>query len=228
MLIGAGCLLQLLVSKTNYWYLPCLLFIGGSIVSNLLVYVNLMENPYEVGVVPGRASAVLPRNYRDGQASDEFAVLHLGFRINSPFGVLDPTARMMMGHFSRMAAHLEADTESTGLLNKETYIGTTRASQNTILNVFYFRSYEDILRFSAGFHMKGWKEYNALPAERKTAVEIWHEGFVVSKSEAIYAGVTPIGMCNMWQRNDENKEGEEWINGLHGIESQSNSRQRMG
>ena len=234
-IIGVGCLLQLAASYTPFWYLPSLLLVAAPCVKNVMIYYRLLDNPYTENIVLGRVSATVPRNFRDGLLNEEFAVLHLGFRTNSPLGLLDPAAKVVGSTFGTMMKELESNPEEYGFLHVENYLGAKRATQNTLMNVFYFESYEHILKFSASIHhMKGWKEYFAMTEEQQAMVEIWHEGFVVSKADSIYGHAEPIGMSNMWQRNELSKsEGggadvPEYINGLHAITKKSRSRVRMG
>lgn len=180
-------------------------------------------------VVQSRTSGSFPLTYVRGESNPEFSVLHLGTRSNSPLGMLDPTMSLIRRNFVTMMEYLEGNPEEAGFFNAETYLGTKRASSNTLLIVFYFRSHDDIMKFAHGPHMSGWREYAKLDHQEALPVEIWHESFVVSKSESIYVNADPIGMGNLWMKipDEEKSQESQWINGLHAFGKSSGAKQRM-
>lgn len=228
--LGVGSLVQLLASQVGLWYLPAILLIGAPLLRNVLVYLGIVENAYLKNIVPGRTTGSFPSTYARGEADPEYAVLHLGTRSNSPLGMLDPTMQVVAGNFVKMMSHLNANPTENGFLNAETYLAAKRASSNTLLIVFYFRSHDEIMKFAHGPHMAGWREYAKLNAQKALPIELWHEVFVVSRSENVYVNSEPIGMGNLWMKDEGAEKGTEarWINGLHSVGKSSTAKQRMG
>lgn len=238
-LLGLGALIQLSASKVGLWYLPATLLLIVPLTRNLLVHLNVIENSYLKNIVPGRTTGSFPTTFQRGERDPEYAVFNLGIRPNSPLSLWSPTVRLIYRNFLEMIKSLESDADDAGLLNVESYQGAKRASSNTILFMFYFRSYNDIIRFAHGPHMAGWREYARLDVHEAMDVEIWHEAFVVSQSENVYVNCEPIGMGNAWMREEkegekegqgenEKGEGQRWMSGLHSIDDRSTSRQRSG
>ena len=93
----------------------------------------------------------------------------------------------------------------------------------------YFRTQQDVMKFSNGFHMKYWKDFNSQTAEEKEKVEIWHEAFMASQVDTIYVNTEPTGIANLWEKDELQKEGEDerWLNGMYRLEKKTLAKDRM-
>lgn len=230
-LLGLGAMLQLACSAIGAGNILPVLLLGVPTVRNLLSYFRVIENGYLKDSIPGRTEGSLPQSFADGVPNEEMAVLQLGTRSNSGLGLLDPASRIIGAHFARMMEYLESNAHEAGYLGCENYLGLARPSQNTLLIIFYFKSYEDIHRFAHGFHMAGWRAYMAINEAAARPVAIWHEAYVVSKSESIYVNTEPVGMGKLWAKDEGHKSEDgsvRWINGLHSLKGKSTSKGRLG
>ncbi|CCG84280.1 protein of unknown function [Taphrina deformans PYCC 5710] len=234
-ILGIGACIQLLAALAGLWYAPPLLLILGPALRNALVWAGLMENQYLERVAFGRTSGKSPNVDEEGNSTGELGVIKIGFRSNSPLGLLHPSARVVSRNFMEMITYLTTHADESGYLNHENYLATDRPSNNSLIVFFYFKSWHDIHRFAHGMHMKGWREFARLSQEQVSEIEIWHESYMISKSESIYVNTEPTGMGNLWHRLHpeacDEKHGtvtDPWINSLASITKSSSSKMRIG
>lgn len=253
-LIGLGALLQLLLSSLTAFllggsarretlifvsFLPTLMLLIVPLARRVAIACGIVANPYLAHTVAGRTTGKVPAHLPVSAANHGMGVVQIGFRSNGALGLADPAAQIVARNFQEMQTWLYAHAEESGFLTSESYLGTRRASQNTILVILYFATWQDIHKFAHGMHMKGWMEFARQSQANTRHIEIWHESYMVAKSESIYLNTEPTGMGNIWQnqhqaQQSEQKDGEEhiqkaqWLNGLQSLAKTSSAKERIG
>jgi len=228
-LLGLGALAQagLIILLPARWALvPVAVYILGTIASTTIQTVIPSRNGFATDVNPGRTSAQLPNASYDPSRPDErplfggtpageqVVCFHLGQRFNHPLGLLSPGAREMGQHVLRMHAALDAEPERFGFLGRSSWKAAGRASHNTLLTVFYFRSVEGLHAFAHHeVHRAAWDWYNRFLRETgHTHLGIFHETFLAARGrwEAIYDNMPPtlLGAANVGVTNEGTGEGE--------------------
>jgi heme-degrading monooxygenase HmoA len=100
----------------------------------------------------------------------------------------------MMMLVNEMYADLERNAEEHGFLGLSTYHGSDSVTQPSILNVIYFRSLEQLLKWAHGkSHRDGWDWWSSnLPDLNE--ISIAHEVYSVpaGKWENIYSNSAPF------------------------------------
>lgn len=142
-------------------------------------------------------------------------VFHFGVRFNHPLGLLAPGAKETGDHFIKCNNEVHARRTEFGLLGMTQWRGAERASNNTLLNIFYFRDVEGLNRFAHDrVHRDAWK---FLANAGLKHIGFFHEAFAVPRHayETIYANLQPTLLGATSVRLEGEKEGEErWIQPL--------------
>ncbi|KAF2182326.1 hypothetical protein K469DRAFT_740277 [Zopfia rhizophila CBS 207.26] len=222
LLLGAAAqsILLLLPLRPTYNIAPAFLLLTLQLVDSVLVTLGWKRNIMIDGTIGRRVSALQPDHKFDPKnpnfANGKIAVLHLGFRINHPLGILAPGARDIAAHFMAMMKELNKSASTNGFLGHESYHNTSRTSKSELLQVMYFRSLSDIDAFAHGpVHREGWNWWNATVKQHRH-LGISHEVFEAlrGKWENVYVNYHETGMGAMrWPVVDgEGKEG--WVGGL--------------
>jgi hypothetical protein len=132
-------------------------------------------------IIPGR----MTHDY-DG----ELVVFLIGMRINKPWR-LDLWLPVFTA-MPAMLAELSKDKDS-GLLGYRLAFGAGGP-----LVVQYWSSHEKLYRYAtdrdAG-HRPAWSAFNRRARKAPSAVGIWHETYLVERSESIYAGMPVSGLA---------------------------------
>ncbi|KAG5916743.1 hypothetical protein E4U42_007521 [Claviceps africana] len=188
--------------------------------------------PYMLSVVPGRATALLPRP--DGTTgstpSDHpLVVFNLGVQFNHPQGQLCPHAKDLAEKFAAMTRELLARRHELGLLSVTNWSGAddqpaSGAGPDTMLISYYFRDVESVHRFAhEEMHRAAWDWYQAV---RPHHIGIFHETFVVPAHahETIYVNCRPLllgaGLVKVADGRGDEKGHER-----HGREEEQEKRQ---
>ncbi|HZC78197.1 MAG TPA: DUF4188 domain-containing protein [Ktedonobacterales bacterium] len=134
-------------------------------------------------VIPGRFTA---------QADEPFVVFLIGMRINRFFAFTKwvPTALAMGPMLRTLYQHPEK-----GFLG-----GRTMYSWRGVTSVQYWRSFEDLERFSRNTddpHWSAWRRFSRVVGYKDGSVGIWHETYVVEPGhyEAIYGNMPLFGLA---------------------------------
>jgi hypothetical protein len=124
------------------------------------------------------------------QHSGELVVFLIGMRINKPLRVdLWGPAFLAM---PKMLAELSRDKES-GLLGYRLVLGNGGP-----LVVQYWDSQEKLYAYASAQdaeHRPAWTAFNRRARKAPGAVGIWHETFVVERSESVYVGMPTVGLA---------------------------------
>jgi len=120
----------------------------------------------------------------------DLVVFLIGMRINKPWrpDLWLPVFNAM----PRMLAELSKDKDS-GLLGYRLTIGAGGP-----LLVQYWSSSEKLYGYASernAAHRPAWAEFNRRARKAPGAVGIWHETYVVERSESIYAGMPVSGLA---------------------------------
>lgn len=140
------------------------------------------------------------------------AVFLIGLRVHKPWrlGVVGPTFRAM----PRMLAELErnkaaaarGEEESLGFLAGRSTVngfGTTM--------IQWWRSVDDIYAYANApdlAHRPAWLAFHRAARQDPGAVTIWHETYVVSAAESLYAGPAPFGLASVAGTVPAGRRGE--------------------
>ncbi|CAK7236703.1 hypothetical protein SBRCBS47491_009728 [Sporothrix bragantina] len=163
-------------------------------------------------------------------------VFHFGARFNHPMGVFSPGARTMTRLFRSTLAALDKDRTVYGLLGGDLFRGgaSTRASNDTILLVLYFRNVEGLQLFGNSMaHCEAFQWLRQVTTagvdgkQKYPHLSAFHETFVVPAGgyETLYINTAPILLGNTFNESMEREgvdEGEElkkdqkpvWISSL--------------
>ena len=134
-------------------------------------------------VIPGRFTA---------QADEPFVVFLIGMRINRFFAFTKwvPTALAMGPMLRTLYQHPEK-----GFLGARTLL-----SWRGVTSVQYWRSFEDLERFSRSTddpHWSAWRRFSRAVGYKDGSVGIWHETYVVEPGhyEALYGNMPLLGLA---------------------------------
>jgi hypothetical protein len=134
-------------------------------------------------VIPGRFTA---------QTDEPFVVFLIGMRINRFFAFTKwvPTALAMGPMLRTLYQHPEK-----GFLGARTML-----SWRGVTSVQYWRSFEDLERFSRSTddpHWSAWRRFSRVVGYKDGSVGIWHETYVVEPGhyEAIYGNMPLFGLA---------------------------------
>ena len=122
------------------------------------------------------------------QRTEKFVVFLIGARVNHWWNL--PVLWAVSRAMNRMLRELARDPDS-GLLSFENYGG------RTTLMVQYWRSEEDLLRYSRDKereHASAWREW--IRSWGRGAIGIWHETYVIQPGsyECVYDHMPPFGL----------------------------------
>lgn len=134
-------------------------------------------------VIPGRFTA---------QADEPFVVFLIGMRINRFFAFTKwvPTALAMGPMLRTLYQHPEK-----GFLGARTML-----SWRGVTSVQYWRSFEDLERFSRSTddpHWSAWRRFSRAVGYKDGSVGIWHETYAIDPGhyEAIYGNMPLFGLA---------------------------------
>lgn len=116
-------------------------------------------------------------------------------------------------YMNRMVTQLKANPDEHGFLGTSNWLGTTMSSNNTSLQVMYFRSSSYVHKFAhSSLHRDAWTWFNATSA-KKANIGIFHELYQVPRGnwETIYANMKPELMAGAQIRVEEKGQGEKWV-----------------
>lgn len=205
---------------TRLALLPMILLGAYALITTAIDSAHSATSSYMSGVVPGRTSAQLPDPmtgaFGSVPAARSVVVFHFGVRFNHPLGVLGPGGAEAGKHFQSCMKAVNRD--EYGILGSSFWRAGDRATQNTMMVVFYFRDVEGLNRFAHDeVHRRAWDW--VVRAGHKH-IGFFHEAFCVSRSayESIYVNLPPLLMgaasvkCEM---SDGDAAGEErWVESL--------------
>ncbi|PTD10148.1 Monooxygenase af470 [Fusarium culmorum] len=165
---------------------------------------------------PGnRTTSVLFRDIRL-QARSEFCC-GLPSRLSDkpPLGLAAPGMKEIGENFTAILKDLESNRDEYGLLTSSSWRGDERNSNNTLLNIYYFRDMEGLQRFAHGdIHRKVWDYMNKTKPKH---IGIFHETYSVPARayENIYVNCHPVLMGRASVRTTPaGEEDERWTNTL--------------
>ncbi|KAI5456169.1 hypothetical protein BGZ63DRAFT_435582 [Mariannaea sp. PMI_226] len=225
--LGAlGQITLLAILPSQYALLPVIALLLHSMTTIVLQSVSPSQNTYAQGVVYGRSSAQLPApGYESGKQGSVFGskpaaqgivVLFLGFRVNTPLGVLSTGYIDFVGQFKNCSDQLASCAEDFGCIGSSNWTADEGSNNNTIMTVFYFRDIEGLNRFAHDkVHRAAWDWYNNFCKKHGYKhIGIFHETYYSAPGqyETIYVNMPPLlfGATNVKSRNQATGE-EEWI-----------------
>ncbi|CAK7210109.1 hypothetical protein SCUCBS95973_000680 [Sporothrix curviconia] len=223
--IGAGLQAVLSAAAPKPWcFLPVAIVLGlaptTTLVQMALALVSIRGrrrvHSFLADAVLGRSTAYLSASRQslpgqegncDSDRNGGLVAFHFGARFNHPLGVFAPGARAMTRLFRATLAALDEDRAVYGLLGGDLFRGgaSTRASNDTILLVLYFRSVEGLQQFAGSkAHREAfrWLREVTAPGEngeqRYPHLSAFHETFVVPAGgyETLYINTAPILLGN--------------------------------
>ncbi|KAG6008057.1 hypothetical protein E4U21_005070 [Claviceps maximensis] len=183
-------------------------------------------------VVPGRATALLPRpdgTFGATPSDHPIVVFNLGVQFNHPKGVLAPHAKDIAEKFSLMTRDLLSRRDELGLLSVTNWTGgddqpASGAGPDTILVSYYFRDVESIHRFAQEeMHRAAWDWYHAVQPHH---IGIYHETFVVPAHahESIYLNCRPLLLGAGLVKLGDEQDGRRGTNKDHEDENKANKK----
>jgi fumagillin biosynthesis monooxygenase len=178
------------------------------------------SSTYMKNVILGRSSSQLPNP--DGQfgstpAAHPIVVFHFGVRFNHPLGILSPGAQMMVSYFLKCNEEIMARSTEFGMLGISAWRGAERSTQNTLMQIYYFRDVEGLNRFAHDkIHREAWDWVQKAGHKH---IGFFHEVFCTPQKsyESIYVNFQPLLMgatsvnC---EDTDEEKDGGPWVQAL--------------
>ncbi|KAK3380947.1 hypothetical protein B0H63DRAFT_474630 [Podospora didyma] len=235
LVIGAlGQTALMLVLPPRYALLPAVALLVRAITTTVLAVRN-NDPATNYAIIPGRTSTVLPRETYDPAgtqqspfdplkppASRGIVVLHLGARFNHPLGPLAPGAKQMGDHFTACNKRVLAEAKKFGCLGNTFWTANDSASgsNNTFMNVYYFRDVEGLNAFAHDeVHRAAWDWYTGEFVRKLgyTHLGVFHETFYAAPGahEAIYVNMQPtlLGATSVLTRNEATGE-DEWVQPL--------------
>jgi fumagillin biosynthesis monooxygenase len=174
---------------------PIAVFAFHQLLEGLKFAVNPSKHSLTRTVIPGRTSAQIP-DLKTGlfpsvPSSQKIVVFHLGVRFNHPLGLLSPGAKTAGTHFQKCLETVNAHVEEYGLLGCSYWRAAERATQNTLMVVFYFKDLNALNRFAHGeVHREAWRW---LEKEAPGHIGFFHEMFLAERGawESVYIGMPP-------------------------------------
>lgn len=141
-------------------------------------------------------------------AASPIVVLHLGVRLNHPLGPLAPGAAEATKHFIACSVELARRASDFGCVGQTTWRAAERASNNTLMTVFYFRDVAGLHAFAHdAVHRAAWDWIGRFARETgHSHIGIFHETFVSAPGayETIYHNMPPLllGAANVGVTNE--------------------------
>ncbi|RGP63674.1 hypothetical protein FSPOR_8460 [Fusarium sporotrichioides] len=190
----------------------------NSIITTLIQVRSTKPNEYDESIIPGRVTAQLPFSsgiFGSKPGANSVVVFHLGIQMNHPLGLAAPGMSQVGKYFKAMMEDLESHRDEYGLLTSSSWRGDERSSNNTLLNIYYFRDVEGLHRFAHGdIHRKAWDYMNKTKPKH---VGIFHETYSVPARayENLYVNCHPVMMGRATVRTTPvDEEDEKWMNTL--------------
>ncbi|KAF4996232.1 hypothetical protein FGRMN_4588 [Fusarium graminum] len=189
----------------------------NSVITTLIQLRSTTPNEYMQGAIPGRTTAQLPfssGSFGSKPAANSVVVLHLGIQVNHPLGLAAPGMDRMAKFFTDMQDELTTRRDEYGMLGTSIWRGDERGSNNTLLNIFYFRDLEGVHRFAHGdVHRRGWDYYNKA---KHSHLGVFHETYSVParEYENVYVNCRPVMMGRASVKTTPVGEEERWTNTL--------------
>ncbi|KIL90808.1 hypothetical protein FAVG1_05503 [Fusarium avenaceum] len=220
-IIALGSVVQLILCAflpMRWAVIPPAAVVLNSVITTFLQLRTTKPNEYIQGVIPGRTTAQLPfasGTFGSKPAANSVVVLHLGMQINHPLGLAAPGMDRMSKFFADMQEELNSHRDEFGMLGMSTWRGDDRGSNNTLLNIFYFRDLESLHRFAHGeVHRRGWDYINKSKLKH---IGVFHETYSVParEYENVYVNCRPVMMGRASVRTTPvGEEEERWTNTL--------------
>lgn len=221
-----------MVLPSHYALLPLLFLLLRAIVVTVLNSSSPGKYVADFGLIPGRTSAQLPKPSFDPlkpssaspfgsvPAEESIVVFHLGARVTHPLGLLAPGGKEFGDQFIACNKELLKRAKEFGCLGGTTWRGNEADSNNTILNIYYFRDMEGLNRFAHDpVHRQAWDWYNKDFVKKMgfSHIGIFHEAFYAPSGnyETIYINMPPVlmGAGSAKVRNEASGE-DEWVRTL--------------
>ena len=215
--IGATAqILLILIFPLRVAIAPALMYLIYHVLNTSLQTAKILPNQYEKDVIHSKISAQFPErtNGRFGStpAAQPVVVFLLGVRFNHPLGLFSPGAKEIADYFMAMNKDICKHADEFGMLGVSTWKGGQDATNNSILNIYYFRDAEGINRFAhSEVHRKGWDWYNRT---KYPHLGIMHESFGVPAGayESVYKNMAPMLMSATTVKVDNEETGkEQWM-----------------
>lgn len=169
-----------------------------SVLSTVIQVMSPSGNPFQDGVVPGRATAQIPSP--DGTCgptpSDaSLVIFNIGIQINHPLGLLAPHLKTIGTFFNTMIADITARSDELGLLSVSEWRGNdgAAASNNTLKVTLYFRDAAKVNAYAQErLHREAWRFFEKVGGEGH--VGVYHEMFCVPAGgwETVYVNCRPV------------------------------------
>ncbi|KAK0617753.1 hypothetical protein B0T14DRAFT_569231 [Immersiella caudata] len=204
-----------LILPPRYALLPTAFLILHTIASTVHSVVTFPSTPPSpsgsspTDTIPGRASVFLPSPQPSSTSSiysptekQGLAVLHLGVRFSHPLGLFAPGVREIGAHFKTCNDAVLDSAKPYGCIGYSSWRGTTDDTNNTMVNIYYFRHIQGLNDFAHGdVHRKAWEWYEreCTRAGKKgkgkgyAYIGVFHEAFEVDKGgwETIAVNMPP-------------------------------------
>lgn len=197
---------------------PSAAILLNSIITTLIQVRSTKPSEYNEAIIPGRVTAQLPFSsgtFGSKPSANSVVVFHLGFQINHPLGLAAPGMKEIGENFTAILKDLESNRDEYGLLTSSSWRGDERNSNNTLLNIYYFRDMEGLQCFAHGeIHRKVWDYMNKTKPKH---IGIFHETYSVPARayENIYVNCHPVLMGRASVRTTPaGEEDERWTNAL--------------
>lgn len=120
-------------------------FLIAKLFNALLIANGIKSNPAMANVISGKFSAQLPNmdgTFGPKAASQGVTVLLIGTRTNHAMGIMAPGFKELGGHMAAMQKDINKRSDEFGLINSSQWLGAERDSNNEIMYVMYFKTYE--------------------------------------------------------------------------------------
>ena len=173
------------------------------------------RNEYMDGVLMKKFSTAFPDEegrFGNKPADSEVVVFLIGTRVNHPLGLLAPGAKKIGDYFSSMVKDLEEHADKFGFLGMTSWVNnSTRATNNELLDVCYFRTTEGLHKFAhSKYHREGWDWWNKTVKEHPH-LSIYHETYHVPKGhwESIYVNSHISGINSTVHKVTDEMTGKE-------------------
>ncbi|KAJ4268294.1 hypothetical protein NW762_002357 [Fusarium torreyae] len=190
----------------------------NSIVTTITQLRSPQPNEYTEAVIPGRTTAQLPFSsgaFGNRPSASSVVVFHLGLQVNHPLGIAAPGFKEIGQHFAAMQQELTIRQDEYGMIGRSNWRGNERSSNNTLLNVYYFRDVEGLHRFAhCDVHRKAWDFFNKSKLKH---IGVFHETFCVpaKEYENVYVNCHPVLMGRATVRTTPvGEDKERWTNAL--------------
>ncbi|KAJ9294551.1 hypothetical protein DTO271G3_6819 [Paecilomyces variotii] len=207
-------------------FLPALFILGYRVLDMVLIIYGFRQNRYMNGTVGRKTTAQIPDengDFGDKPSNATVVVLLLGLRTNHPLGIFYPGFQKINTYFVNMMKDLESNREDYGYLTTSSWISSSdRAAGSELLNIYYFRSMEGLLKFAHNpSHSAGVNWWNKTIKEHRD-ISIMHEVYEAEPGhwENIYENYWPASFASTKypvknQTADEKDAApQQWVNGM--------------